>query len=169
MIATLTPTARAGMSVQVLARLEALDRADFGPVMRGALRKMQMVGMPLRLENAEAELALKQFYALSAANPEASSFAVSSVVDEYWHAHILDTAAYRRFCEKIYGGFMDHVPLDKDKTVDVLDVKALYRTTHSELTRLFGSSLVVKAFPPEPTDEVIVCVCQNNCCNQSTC
>lgn len=169
MLATLTPMAKASMSAAVLARMEALNEADFTRVMRGAVRKMQMVGMPLRLEDGEAELALKQFYALSVANPDAKSFAVSSVVDEYWHAHILDTAAYRRFCEKIYGGFMDHVPLDKDKTADVLDVKALYVTTHAELTRLFGDGLVVKAFPPEPTEEVIVCVCQNNCCNQTTC
>ena len=32
------------------------------------------------------------------------------IVDEIWHQHILDTAAYRRDCEAIFGRFLDHYP-----------------------------------------------------------
>jgi hypothetical protein len=32
------------------------------------------------------------------------------LVDELWHAHILDTRAYRIDCERIFGFFYDHFP-----------------------------------------------------------
>jgi hypothetical protein len=31
-------------------------------------------------------------------------------VDMFWHAHILDTAAYRVDCDAIFGEFFDHFP-----------------------------------------------------------
>jgi hypothetical protein len=34
----------------------------------------------------------------------------SRAVDYAWHAFILDTAAYRAFCERAYGRFLDHIP-----------------------------------------------------------
>jgi hypothetical protein len=36
----------------------------------------------------------------------------SRAVDYAWHAFILDTAAYRDFCEKAYGRYLDHFPED---------------------------------------------------------
>ena len=32
------------------------------------------------------------------------------IVDEIWHQHILDTAAYREDCDRIFGRFLDHFP-----------------------------------------------------------
>ncbi|MGB7685994.1 MAG: hypothetical protein WBL45_09470 [Solirubrobacterales bacterium] len=32
------------------------------------------------------------------------------IVDEVWHRHILDTAAYRKDCVGIFGRFLDHYP-----------------------------------------------------------
>jgi hypothetical protein len=32
------------------------------------------------------------------------------IVDEMWHRHILDTAAYRDDCQAIFGRFLDHYP-----------------------------------------------------------
>ena len=32
------------------------------------------------------------------------------LVDDIWHQHILDTAAYREDCDAIYGRFLDHFP-----------------------------------------------------------
>lgn len=34
----------------------------------------------------------------------------SKIVDEAWHAFILDTRAYRAFCERAFGRYYDHVP-----------------------------------------------------------
>jgi hypothetical protein len=38
----------------------------------------------------------------------------SRAVDYAWHAFILDTAAYRDFCDRAYGRFLDHFPADAD-------------------------------------------------------
>jgi hypothetical protein len=32
------------------------------------------------------------------------------IVDEMWHRHILDTAAYRKDCVSVFGRFLDHYP-----------------------------------------------------------
>lgn len=32
------------------------------------------------------------------------------MVDKIWHAHILDTRAYRDDCEQVFGRFIDHYP-----------------------------------------------------------
>ncbi len=34
----------------------------------------------------------------------------SEKVDEMWHAHLLFSKEYRRFCKWVYGGFLDHCP-----------------------------------------------------------
>jgi len=35
-------------------------------------------------------------------------------MDEIWHAHILYTRDYRAFCEKVFGGYLDHQPNSED-------------------------------------------------------
>ena len=34
----------------------------------------------------------------------------SPLVDEAWHAHILCTKDYRKFCDDVFGEFLDHTP-----------------------------------------------------------
>ncbi|GAA5189567.1 hypothetical protein [Ferrimonas gelatinilytica] len=62
---------------------------------------------PLQWDAAQLEyqrfLTLKMLYPLAALVP-------SKQVDEIWHAHILDTRAYRDDCEKLFGRFVDHYP-----------------------------------------------------------
>jgi len=48
-------------------------------------------------------LALKQMY-------PGISLVPSKLVDQIWHAHILDTRAYREDCNTIFGRFIDHYP-----------------------------------------------------------
>jgi hypothetical protein len=163
MFATLTPAAKAVMGASALAAIGRIDNIDFGLIIKSAHAKMRQLGIEPRLSPEEAESALKQFYALSVANPDEKTFAVSSVVDDYWHSHILYTAQYRQFCQTVFGGFMDHVPLDKENRGDVEEVRELYTKTHAELKRLFGDTMAAKAYPEEPNDLVIVCRCLNNC------
>lgn len=49
------------------------------------------------------------FVATAAAFP-AASIAPSPVVDEGWHALVLDTQLYADLCERLGGGFVHHVP-----------------------------------------------------------
>ncbi|PKM25318.1 MAG: hypothetical protein CVV09_11375 [Gammaproteobacteria bacterium HGW-Gammaproteobacteria-13] len=48
-------------------------------------------------------LTLKRFYPSVALVP-------SKAVDAIWHAHILDTRAYREDCQQVFGRFIDHYP-----------------------------------------------------------
>lgn len=51
----------------------------------------------------------RKFLALQLMHPEAV-IVPCEIVDEMWHRHILDTAAYRRDCARIFGRFLDHYP-----------------------------------------------------------
>lgn len=51
----------------------------------------------------------RRFLALHLAYPE-DDIVPCKIVDEMWHRHILDTAAYREDCDAIFGRFLDHFP-----------------------------------------------------------
>ena len=55
------------------------------------------------------EAEYRKFLVLHLLHPEAE-IVPCKLVDEIWHRHILDTAAYRVDCEAIFGGFLDHFP-----------------------------------------------------------
>ena len=50
-----------------------------------------------------------KFLALQITYPDAT-IVPCTMVDQIWHRHILDTAAYRRDCDAIFGHFLDHYP-----------------------------------------------------------
>ncbi|HTR72347.1 MAG TPA: hypothetical protein VMG80_02020 [Solirubrobacteraceae bacterium] len=62
---------------------------------------------PEHLDLLEREY--RRFLALRLAHPDAN-IVPCKLVDEMWHQHILDTIAYRRDCDVIFGRFMDHFP-----------------------------------------------------------
>jgi hypothetical protein len=76
----------------------------------------------------------RRFLVLNLMHPLESVVPCQSV-DKFWHAHILDTAAYRVDCEKVFGQFFDHFPyfgLRGDADAQALDdayerTLALYR------------------------------------------
>ena len=51
----------------------------------------------------------RKFLAMQLMYPEAV-IVPCKIVDEMWHRHILDTAAYRTDCDAIFGRFLDHFP-----------------------------------------------------------
>jgi hypothetical protein len=51
----------------------------------------------------------RKFLALHLAYPK-MDVVPCKIVDEMWHQHILDTAAYRADCDTIFGRFLDHFP-----------------------------------------------------------
>lgn len=62
---------------------------------------------PELLDVMEAEY--RRFLALHLTDPDAD-IVPCKIVDEMWHRHILDTAAYRADCDAIFGRFLDHFP-----------------------------------------------------------
>ncbi|MDO6670844.1 glycine-rich domain-containing protein [Cobetia amphilecti] len=57
----------------------------------------------------KAEREYRRFMSLKAFYP-AVSLVPSKEVDTLWHAHILDTRAYREDCHQVFGRFIDHYP-----------------------------------------------------------
>ncbi len=51
----------------------------------------------------------RKFLALQLMYPD-EDIVPCKIVDEMWHRHILDTAAYRDDCDSIFGSFLDHFP-----------------------------------------------------------
>jgi len=51
----------------------------------------------------------KRFLILKVLHPE-KSFAPTSLMDEIWHLHILDTKAYMRDCKSIFNKYLHHAP-----------------------------------------------------------
>jgi len=60
-----------------------------------------------RLDLMEQEY--RRYLALQLSYPEAD-IVPCKLVDEMWHQHILDTAAYREDSDRIFGHFLDHFP-----------------------------------------------------------
>lgn len=57
----------------------------------------------------EVEGLYRQFLALNIAYPE-RKVCPTGPIDEFWHAHILDTAAYAKDCDYLFGRPLEHFP-----------------------------------------------------------
>jgi hypothetical protein len=99
------------------------------------------------LTDAELDLMegeYRRFLALHLLHPDAD-IVPCKLVDEMWHRHILDTAAYRVDCDAIFGRFLDHFPYFGMR--DEADTQALhdaYADTIDRYREAFGE-------PPEGT------------------
>ena len=56
-----------------------------------------------------AEQEYKRFLALKYFYPK-ETFVPNKLVDEFWHAHILDTKNYQMDCLKVFGSYLHHYP-----------------------------------------------------------
>ena len=141
-------------------RLEALSREDLLPVVRFTHKKMARKGETPLLSEEEAAAALCQYYALPILEYPRQQFAISSVVDEYWHWHVLDTRGWRDFCQRVYGCMMHHVPLDPDDRLEFARVRDLYVETRALLVEHFGDDVSARAYPPIQGDghDVVICI-----------
>ena len=71
--------------------------------------------------------ALRTFFIVHARAPRQLVGMPSKAVDAMWHAFILDTRAYRVFCQAAFGSFFHHVPATAMKTDDRSKL-AMWRT-----------------------------------------
>lgn len=80
----------------------------------------------------------RRFLALHLIHPEAD-IVPCAMVDEMWHAHILDTAAYRVDCDRIFGHFLDHFPyFGMRGEQDAQDLMDAYDQTLQHYHEAFG-------------------------------
>jgi len=57
----------------------------------------------------EVEYLYRRYLALNIVYPD-RKICPTGPIDEFWHAHILDTRAYERDCEYLFGHFLHHFP-----------------------------------------------------------
>jgi hypothetical protein len=60
-------------------------------------------------QQEEVEDLYRRFLALNVAYPD-RKICPTGPVDEFWHAHILDTRAYAQDCEYLFGQYLHHFP-----------------------------------------------------------
>lgn len=85
-----------------------------------------------------AEREYRRFLALKKAFP-AREFVPTKLVDEFWHQHILDTAAYATDCESIFGRFVHHYPyFGMHDAADAVNLAQAFHETQRAYAALFG-------------------------------
>jgi hypothetical protein len=116
----------------------------------------------------EHEREIKRFLALSSINPGA--YGMRGPLDELWHTFIIFTSSYARFCMKLGGGFIHHLPekpSDK-KVVGDKAPKGSYLSFLKDYQRLIGEKAPAELWP-RPAGGVMSPSCHNcgNYCYQT--
>jgi len=123
----------------VQARLEVLAATD----LRGAAEAAALGGHLDGADPAVVARELGRFLALHVvADDPDRGFVPVPAVDAAWHELILDTRTYRRFCDEVFGAYLDHVPERAYPTDGRFDDAEAARDTVELLTWCFG--------PPDP-------------------
>lgn len=89
-----------------------------------------------QLDRAEQEC--RRFLALHLMYPQAA-IVPCGLVDEVWHAHILDTHAYASDCQTVFGFFLHHFPYFGVRgEQDAADLATAYDSTPARYRDAFG-------------------------------
>ena len=91
----------------VAALWQAIDELDFDRMKQKMLHGKRSTWTAATL--AHAEQGYRRFLKLAAKYPQ-MPVVPSEAVDDFWHAHILDTQRYAADCERIFGGVLHHNP-----------------------------------------------------------
>ena len=136
--------------------IDRIDNEDFSGVMETVRKDHARWGVFVSDDFLRAGiLALKQYYAVALLDPM-NEHAVSDSIDPFWHAHILDTPAYIPFCDRVFGQYVHHKPLDHSNAAELRHVARLYAYTTGIYRKMF--SYVDEAFYPEVlSDAELVC------------
>jgi hypothetical protein len=104
-----------------------------------------------------------KFLALHLLHPDVD-IVPCELVDDMWHRHILDTAAYRVDCDAIFGQFLDHFPyFGMRGEQDARDLEDAYASTLERYRDAFGE-------PPEGTwISTDAMTCKRTACKPQKC
>ncbi len=143
-------------------RLQVIDLEDYTSIRRKVREMLAEDKILVSDDYLDAGIAaLKQYYAVALLDP-ANSHAISGQLDPFWHAHILHSAQYMAFCDKVVGRYMHHIPLDTTDVRKVENVGALYGYTQKVLGILFPNHLDARFWPTAPADLKLVCTHAND-------
>jgi hypothetical protein len=89
----------------------------------------------------EAEVEYKRFLTLNLLHPR--SIVPTTTMDTFWHYHILDTRAYHRDSEAIFGGYFHHFPyFGMRGEEDAQDLDQSFQNTMRLYAEAFGEAIV---------------------------
>lgn len=107
-----------------------------------------------------AEREYKRFLTLIKLNPK-MEIVPTKLMDKFWHQHILDTMAYQRDCQSVFGFFLHHFPyfgIYGEK--DILNLNITFERTKKLYFDYFG----------EDMEQPYASRCQDHACHvQSEC
>ncbi len=91
-----------------------------------------------------AEIEYKRYLTLCRKYPApAYSIVPNNVIDEMWHYHILDTRAYVKDSDSIFGGYFHHFPyFGMRGEEDEKNLKSAFEKTKNLYEKEFGESMV---------------------------
>jgi len=137
-------------------QLRAIDEMDLSMVKMKLCLPMEKEGKGWSQEEAEeAELWYKRFLKLRIITGNVG-IVPTKVIDEMWHAHILDTRAYHQDCQKIFGHYLHHFPyFGLRGGEDAAKLQSSFHETCALFTKHFGESPL----------EVSSSTCGNRNCN----
>jgi hypothetical protein len=104
-------------------------------------------GLPLDVARTH-ERELKRYLALRALDPD-GVYGMAGVVDKLWHAFILFTKDYERFCNEAVGFFVHHVPRTKSQGLEGSPYED-YARTLAAYERVFGEPAPRETWPRYP-------------------
>lgn len=96
--------------------------------------------------------------------------AVSKIIDDYWHLHLLDTWGYQRDCDVLFGKFLHHNPyVGLNGEDDIKTLQETYEYTENLMFAEFGENMsdtLRKELGLDPKDTLLqVSVCSSRCDN----
>lgn len=117
--------------------IRAMNTENFTPIVRTMLRD----GVAKSSERAmELITAFMQWISVSTSSGKKPYLMFRGPVDKTFHCFILNTEFYARFCEKNFGKFINHNPLDSDMAKIVV-ARGGIRHTIQLLKNNFGNEL----------------------------
>lgn len=98
---------------------------------------------------ARAEETYRRFLALNLLYPS-ETLAVNRMLDDYWHAHILDTKKYAEDCDAIFGSMLHHYPyFGLPGEEDEGEHFVAFGVTQEIWEKAFGAPMVRESTPGE--------------------
>ena len=157
------------MSPALVSQLSADDRSqyaldlyrrmratDFAPILQTAMREP---GAPTQEELNSLLDAFLQWFSLIPEALDGKPLQMLESVDRIWHAMILNTAFYRRFCDEFIGEYVDHNPMDVTQNTRAMKM-AYADHTLVLLKRTYG----IRVHPALlALHESITCCCGGSC------
>lgn len=114
-------------------KLNLIENFDYSKVAKKVRQELPSVTDKYLEEGIEN---LKRYYTVRLLDPE-NNHGVSVPVDVFWHTHVLFTRDYFDFCDKVFGRYIHHTPIDRDDREAFEKVREIYKHTVETHHKLF--------------------------------